>query len=126
MGLRVRVMQVACGGVRVAVRRARFLSVGLAGALMAGLLSTMSVVSPPEAAAAEDSTPIVPSQSLGTVPAQQAEEVGKALPAPNWPSAAEATVDLSQVAPGDAGAVTPSASASQDQDVTEVGDVVEV
>ncbi|WP_369243643.1 RHS repeat-associated core domain-containing protein [Streptomyces sp. R41] len=95
---------------------------------MAGLLSTMSVVSPPEAAAAEDSTPIVPSQSLGRVPAQQAEEVGKALPAPNWPSAAEATVDLSQVAPGDAGAVTPSASASQsqDQDVTAVGDVVEV
>ncbi|GGN81412.1 hypothetical protein GCM10011579_067940 [Streptomyces albiflavescens] len=95
---------------------------------MAGLLSTMSVVSPPEAAAAEDSTPIVPSQSLGTVPAQQAEEVGKALPAPNWPSAAEATVDLSQVAPGDAGAVTPSASASQSQDpdLTEVGDVVEV
>ncbi|MET9411551.1 polymorphic toxin type 24 domain-containing protein [Streptomyces sp. NPDC002935] len=97
---------------------------------MAGLLTTMSVVSPTEAAAGEDSIPVVPSQSLGTVPAQQAEEVGKALPTPDWPSAAEATVDLSQAEPGDPGAVAPSASASQshdqDQDVTAVGDVVEV
>ncbi|WP_406841899.1 RHS repeat-associated core domain-containing protein (plasmid) [Streptomyces sp. AHU1] len=95
---------------------------------MAGLLSTMSVVSPGQAAAAEDTTPVVPSQSLGTVPAQQAEEVGKALPKPDWPSAAEATVDLSQTAPGDPGEVTPSpsASSSQDQDATKVADVVEV
>ncbi|MFD5722669.1 RHS repeat-associated core domain-containing protein [Streptomyces sp. NPDC127036] len=114
----------------MAVHRARVLSVGLAGALMAGLLSTMSVVSPPGAVAAEDSTPVVPSQSLGTVPAQQAEEVGKALPAPQWPTAAEATVDLSQAAPGDPGQVTPSPSASQpddeDPNATEVGDVVAV
>jgi RHS repeat-associated protein len=97
---------------------------------MAGLLSTMSVMSPSEAAAAEDSTPVVPSQSLGTVPAQQAEEVGKALPAPEWPAAAEATVDLSQAAPGDPGQVTPSPSTSQPDDdganATQVGDVVEV
>ncbi|MET9904747.1 RHS repeat-associated core domain-containing protein [Streptomyces sp. NPDC006446] len=95
---------------------------------MAGLLTTMSVVSPTEAAAGEDSIPVVPSQSLGTVPTQQAEEVGKALPTPDWPNAAEATVDLSQVEPGDPGTVAPSASASQshDQDVTAVADVVEV
>ncbi|WP_328443363.1 polymorphic toxin-type HINT domain-containing protein [Streptomyces sp. NBC_00386] len=95
---------------------------------MAGLLSTMSVVSPGQAAAAEDAIPVVPSQSLGTVPDQQAEEVGKALPKPDWPTAAEATVDLSQADPGDPGTVTPSPSASpsQGQDATEVADVVEV
>lgn len=111
-------------GVRVAVHRARVLSVGLAGALMAALLSTMSVVSPPLAAAAEDSIPVVPSQSLGTVPAQQAEEAGKALPTPKWPTAAEATVDLSPANPVEE---TPSPSPSQDEDqsAAEVGDVVE-
>ncbi|MFF4551206.1 RHS repeat-associated core domain-containing protein [Streptomyces sp. NPDC001406] len=67
-----------------------------------------------------------PSQSLGTVPAQQAEEAGKALPAPKWPEAAEATVDLSQAAPGDPGTVTAQPSVSASGDSTEVADVVEV
>ena len=119
-------MQVAWDGVRVAVRRARFVPVGIAGALLAGLLSTMSVVAPQEAAATDDPTPLVASQPLGTVPAQQAEEVGKALPAPDWPSAAEATVDLSQTAPGDPGLVTPTPSVSAGEDVTQIGDVVEI
>ncbi|MEU2065193.1 RHS repeat-associated core domain-containing protein [Streptomyces sp. NPDC013455] len=111
----------------MAARRARLLSVGVAGAVLAGLLSTVSVVAPQQAAAAGgDPTPLVPSQSLGTVPAQQAEEAGKALPAPKWPAAGEATVDLSQVAPGDPGTVTPEPSASVSGDSTEVADVVEV
>ncbi|MFD6555887.1 hypothetical protein ACFWNJ_40115, partial [Streptomyces sp. NPDC058398] len=93
---------------------------------MAGLLSTMSVVSPGEAAAAEDATPVVPSQPLGSVQRQEAEEAGKALPAPKWPKAAEATVDLSQAAPGDPGTVTASPSASAGSDATEVANVVEV
>ncbi|MEU1407035.1 RHS repeat-associated core domain-containing protein [Streptomyces sp. NPDC005728] len=89
----------------------------------------MSFVTSPSAAAADaDTTPLVPSQSLGTVPAQQQEEVGKPLPKPVWPAAAEATVDLSQAAPGDPGTVTPSpsASASGSSGGTQVGDVVEV
>ncbi|MFD5078165.1 RHS repeat-associated core domain-containing protein [Streptomyces sp. NPDC058371] len=111
----------------MAARRARFVSVGVAGAVLAGLLSTMSIVSPQQAvAAADDPTPIVPSQSLGSVPAQQAEEVGKALPAPDWPSAAEATVDLSKSAPGDPGKVTPAPSAPATGDASQVGDVVQV
>ncbi|MFF1449549.1 hypothetical protein ACFVYF_15555 [Streptomyces sp. NPDC058274] len=111
----------------MAARRARFVSVGVAGAVLAGLLSTMSVVSPQQAvAAADDPTPIVLSQSLGSVPAQPAEEVGKALPAPDWPSAAEATVDLSKAAPGDAGKVTPAPSAPATGDASQVGDVVQV
>ncbi|MFF8401720.1 RHS repeat-associated core domain-containing protein [Streptomyces sp. NPDC015684] len=117
------------GGVRVAVRRARVLSVGLAGTVLAGLLSTMSVVSPPQALAADsDTTPIVPSQSLGSVPPQKAEEAGKPLPAPDWPSATEATVDLSHAAPGEPGEVTasPTASASAAEGGTQVGEVVEV
>ncbi|MER5227894.1 polymorphic toxin-type HINT domain-containing protein [Streptomyces flaveus] len=116
----------------MAARRGRFVSVGLAGALLAGLLSTLSVVSPQEAAAAaHDPTPVVASQSLGSVPEQRAEEVGKALPAPRWPSAAEARVDLSQAAPGEPGTVTaePSASATGaagDVESTQVGEVVEI
>ncbi|MFD5814765.1 RHS repeat-associated core domain-containing protein [Streptomyces sp. NPDC127038] len=58
--------------------------------------------------------------------AQHAEEAGKALPAPKWPKAAEAIVDLSQAAPGDPGTVTASPSASAGSDVTEVANVVEV
>ncbi|MET8453363.1 polymorphic toxin-type HINT domain-containing protein [Streptomyces sp. NPDC005209] len=111
----------------MAARRARLLSVGVAGAVLAGLLSTVWVVSPQQASAAgDDPTPLVPSQSLGTVAAQQAEEAGKALPAPKWPEAAEATVDLSQAAPGDPGAVTAQPTASAGGDATEVADVVEV
>jgi RHS repeat-associated protein len=114
-------------GFLVAARRARMLSVGVAGAVLAGLLSTVSVVAPQQAAATGgDSTPLVPSQSLGTVPAQQAEEAGKALPAPKWPTAGEATVDLSQASPGDPGTVTSEPSASASGDSTEVADVVEV
>ncbi|MCX4911992.1 RHS repeat-associated core domain-containing protein [Streptomyces sp. NBC_00687] len=110
----------------MAARRARFVSVGVAGAVLAGLLSTMSVLTPQEAmAAASDPTPVVPSQSLGTVPAQQAEETGTALPTPRWPSAAEVTVDLSQSAPGETGTVTPSPSVSGSDDA-QVADVVEV
>jgi RHS repeat-associated protein len=91
----------------------------------------VSVVSPREAAAAaDDPTPVVPSQSLGSVPAQQAEEAGKALPAPEWPTAAAATVDLSQADPGEPGTVTPSSSPSPSVtdggSETQVGDVVEV
>ncbi|MFE4703573.1 hypothetical protein ACFRIC_41630 [Streptomyces sp. NPDC056738] len=93
---------------------------------MAALLSTMSVVSPGEAAAAEDATPVVPSQPLGSAQRQQAEEAGKALAAPKWPQAAEATVDLSRAAPGDPGTVTASPSASAGSDATEVANVVEV
>lgn len=97
---------------------------------MAGLLSTGTVLSPPSAVAdSGSSTPLVPSQSLGTVPAQEAEEAGKALPEPSWPAAAQATVDLSQAAPGEPGTVTPepSASATPSQDAaTEVADIVEV
>ncbi|GDY80168.1 hypothetical protein SAV31267_096530 [Streptomyces avermitilis] len=116
----------------MAVRRARLVSVGFAGAVLAGLLSTVSVVSPIQAAAAsDDPTPVVPSQSLGSVPAQQTEEVGKALPAPKWPSAAEATVDLSEAAAGEPGTVSPEPSASAsggvgDGESTQVGEVVEV
>ncbi len=74
---------------------------------------------------------MVPSQSLGSVPAQQTEEVGKALPAPKWPSAAEATVDLSEAAAGEPGTVSPEPSASAsggvgDGESTQVGEVVEV
>jgi RHS repeat-associated protein len=94
------------------------------------LVGLLSVVSPQQAAAAaDDPTPVVPSQSLGSVPAQLAEEVGKPLPPPEWPSAAEATVDLSEAAPGEPGTVTPepSASATTGEDGgTQVGDVVEV
>ncbi|SNX88767.1 RHS repeat-associated protein [Streptomyces sp. TLI_55] len=97
---------------------------------MAGLLSTGTVLSSPSAAAdSGSSTPLVPSQSLGAVPAQEVEEAGKALPEPSWPDAAQATVDLSQAQPGEPGTVTPepSASATPSQDVaTEVADVVEV
>ncbi|WP_405653885.1 hypothetical protein [Streptomyces sp. NBC_00019] len=115
----------------MAARRARWLSVSLAGAVLAGLLSTASVVTPPAAAAtAEDSTPLVPSQSLGTVPAQQAEETGKALPEPSWPEAAEATVDLSQAEPGEPGTVSPQPSVTPSETAgdagTEVAEVVEV
>ncbi|MFD0034089.1 RHS repeat-associated core domain-containing protein [Streptomyces sp. NPDC127172] len=103
------------------------MSVGLSGALLAGLLSTLSVVSPQEAGAADDPIPAVPSQSLGSVPAQQTEEVGKPLPTPNWPSAAEASVDLSKAAPGDPGTVIPAPSPSSTGDSgTQVGEVVEV
>ncbi|WP_276145774.1 polymorphic toxin-type HINT domain-containing protein [Streptomyces europaeiscabiei] len=100
--------------------------------MLAALLSTVSVVSPPEAgAAAADTTPVVPSQPLGSVPAQKAEEVGKALPVPQWPKAGEATVDLSEAVPGEPGSVAPEPSASSTADgssgeVTEVADVVEV
>ncbi|BAC67909.1 RHS repeat-associated core domain-containing protein [Streptomyces avermitilis] len=111
----------------MAARRTRFLSAGVAGAVLAGLLSTMSVVAPQQAfATADDPTPVVPSQSLGSVPAQQAEEVGKALPDPKWPNAAEATVDLSQAAPGDPGTVTPSPTTTGSENSTQVGDVVDV
>ncbi|MCT9082862.1 hypothetical protein [Streptomyces fulvoviolaceus] len=103
------------------------MSVTVAGAVLAGLLSTGAVVTSPSAAAASgETTPLVPSQSLGTVPAQQAEEAGKALPEPSWPDAAEATVDLSQSAPGEPGTVTPEPSAMASGDATEVADVVEV
>ncbi|MEV5608277.1 RHS repeat-associated core domain-containing protein [Streptomyces sp. NPDC052225] len=105
----------------------RYVSTGVASALLAGLLSTFTVVSPQEAGAADDPTPVVPSQSLGSVPAQQAEEVGKTLPTPEWPSAAEASVDLSEAAPGVAGEVSSSPSASASGDTpTQVGGVVEV
>ncbi|MFF0837639.1 MULTISPECIES: polymorphic toxin-type HINT domain-containing protein [unclassified Streptomyces] len=103
------------------------LSVGVAGAVLAGLLSTVSVVVPQQAlAAGDDATPVVPAQSLGTVPAQQAEETGKALPKPSWPEAAQATVDLSQSAPGDPGTVTAQPSATAGSGATEVADVVQV
>ncbi|MFF2506029.1 polymorphic toxin-type HINT domain-containing protein [Streptomyces sp. NPDC058067] len=103
------------------------MSLGLAGALLAGLLSTVSVVSPQEAGAADDPIPAVPSQSLGPVPPQRTEEVGKPLPAPDWPSAAEASVDLSNAGPGDPGTVTPAPSPSATGDSgTQVGEVVEV
>ncbi|WP_268248797.1 polymorphic toxin-type HINT domain-containing protein [Streptomyces brasiliensis] len=99
----------------------------MAGAVLAGLLSTVSVVAPQQAVAAGgDPTPLVPSQSLGTVPAQEAEEAGKALPAPKWPAAGEATVDLSMASPGDPGTVTSEPSASASGDSAEVADVVEV
>lgn len=99
--------------------------------MLASLLSTLSVVSPQEAAAAAaDPTPVVPSQSLGSVPEQQAEEAGKPLPEPAWPSVAEATVDLSEAAPGEPGTVSPEPSASSTGGGTggdtQVGDVVEV
>ncbi|WP_405639050.1 RHS repeat-associated core domain-containing protein [Streptomyces sp. NBC_00019] len=72
----------------------------------------------------------MPSQSLGTVPAQQAEEAGKALPEPSWPEAAEATVDLSQAEPGEPGTVTPQPSVTPSETAgdagTEVAEVVEV
>ncbi|MFG2960811.1 RHS repeat-associated core domain-containing protein [Streptomyces sp. NPDC048291] len=113
----------------MAARRTRRLSVGVAGAVLAGLLSTVGVVSPQQATAAassDDGTPVVPAQSVGTVPAQQAEEAGTVLPAPKWPKAAEATVDLSQAAPGDPGTVTASPSVSASGGTTEVADVVEV
>ncbi|MEU9737518.1 RHS repeat-associated core domain-containing protein [Streptomyces sp. NPDC048002] len=107
------------------------LSVTVAGAVLAGLLSTVSVVSPQQAAAAaDDTTPLVPAQSLGTVPEQQAEEMGKPLPEPVWPSAAEATVDLSEAFPGEPGTVSPEPSSASptaaDQASTHVGEVVEV
>lgn len=106
---------------------ARYVSTGVAGALLAGLLSTVSIVSPQDAAAADDRTPVVPSQPLGSVPAQQAEEVGKPLPTPDWPAAAEASVDLSNAGPGEAGTVSPEPSASPSgQPNTQIGDVVEV
>ncbi|BBC29386.1 hypothetical protein SGFS_006800 [Streptomyces graminofaciens] len=98
--------------------------------MLAGLLS--AVVPQQATAAADDTTPVVPSQSLGSVPQQQAEEVGKPLPAPRWPSAAEATVDLSEAAPGEAGTVAPEPSASSPTrsadggEDTQVADVVEV
>ncbi|MFD0067395.1 RHS repeat-associated core domain-containing protein [Streptomyces sp. NPDC056690] len=61
------------------------------------------------------------------MPAQQAEEVGKPLPAPDWPSAAEASVDLSKAGPGEAGTVSPEPSASPSGEPdTQIGDVVEV
>ncbi|GHH66571.1 MULTISPECIES: polymorphic toxin-type HINT domain-containing protein [Streptomyces] len=114
----------------MAARRVRFGSVGLAGVLLAGLLSTVAAVTPQQAAAAAgDPTPVVPSQPLGSVPTQQAEEVGKALPAPQWPRAAEATVDLSETAPGDPGTVIPEPSVSVtpgDNVDTQIGEVVEV
>ncbi|MGW2449119.1 RHS repeat-associated core domain-containing protein [Streptomyces sp. NPDC001675] len=91
------------------------------------MLSTVSVVVPQQAiAAGGDSTPVVPAQSLGTVPAEQAEEAGKALPKPSWPEAAQATVDLSHSAPGDPGTVTAEPSATADSGATGVADVVEV
>lgn len=86
-------------------------------------------VAPQTAAAADDPTPVVSSQPLGSVPVQQAEEVGTPLPAPDWPSAAEATVDLSQAAPGDPGTVAPAPSPSESaggEGSTQVGEVVEV
>ncbi|MFJ1672745.1 polymorphic toxin-type HINT domain-containing protein [Streptomyces bottropensis] len=100
--------------------------------MLATLLSTVSVVSPQQAgAAAADTTPVVPSQPLGSVPQQKAEEVGKALPVPQWPKAGEAQVDLSEAAPGEPGTVAPEPSASPTADgsggeATEVADVVEV
>ncbi|MER6162389.1 polymorphic toxin-type HINT domain-containing protein [Streptomyces sp. NPDC001868] len=62
---------------------------------------------------------------------QKAEEVGKALPAPEWPSAGEATVDLAEAAPGEPGTVAPEPSASSSAESpsgedTQVADVVEV
>ncbi|MET9847868.1 polymorphic toxin-type HINT domain-containing protein [Streptomyces ossamyceticus] len=64
------------------------------------------------------------------MPQQQAEEAGKPLPAPKWPSAAEATVDLSEAAPGEPGTVAPESSASPSTgsagEETQVADVVEV
>lgn len=121
----------------MAFRRSRWVSLGVAGALLSGLLSTVSVVSPPGAAAADDSTPIVPSQALGSVPAEQAEEAGKALPQPKWPAAAQARVDLSTAAPGDPGTVMPTPSDASSPSATSspapggdeenrVADVVEV
>ncbi|WP_432030814.1 RHS repeat-associated core domain-containing protein [Streptomyces sp. 1222.5] len=77
-------------------------------------------------AAADDPTPVVPSQSLGSVAAQSTEEVGKALPAPKWPVAAAATLDLSTAAPGEPATVSPSPSASTSEDAEHVQDVVEV
>lgn len=102
------------------------LSVGAAGALLAGLLSTVSLMPQQAVAATGDPTPVVSAQSVGTVPAQQAEEAGKPLPKPTWPDAAEATVDLSGAAPGDPGTVSPAPSASASGDVAAVGDVVAV
>ncbi|MGW2061829.1 RHS repeat-associated core domain-containing protein [Streptomyces sp. NPDC001937] len=110
----------------MAARRARVkrcVSLGLAGSLLTGLLSIMSAQ---QAGAADDPTPVVPSQSLGAAVPQQTEEAGKPLPAPAWPTAAEASVDLSKVAPGDPGAVTPAPSPSAGDAATQVGDVVEV
>nr|WP_277349494.1 RHS repeat-associated core domain-containing protein [Streptomyces sp. S3(2020)] len=73
---------------------------------------------------------MVPSQSLGTVAAQEAEEAGKALPEPSWPKAAEATVDLSQAGPGEPGTVTAQSAATPSETAedtaTEVAEVVEV
>jgi RHS repeat-associated protein len=106
---------------------ARVVSTGVASAVLAGLLSTVSFVSPPTAGAAEDGTPVVPSQSLGSVPAQGTEEVGKPLPAPQWPPAGEASIDLSQAAAGEAGTVSPAPSPSSSGDAeTQVSEVVEV
>lgn len=111
----------------MAARRRGVLSAGVVGAVLAGLLSTGSLVAPQQAlAAADDPTPAVPSQSLGSVPAQSTEEVGKALPAPKWPVAAAATLDLSKAAPGEPATVSPSPSASSSEDAEHVQDVVEV
>ncbi|MFJ4681932.1 polymorphic toxin-type HINT domain-containing protein [Streptomyces sp. NPDC088789] len=101
----------------------------MAGTLLGGLLSVVPVVvsSPPAAAApAEETTPLVPGQPVGSVPAQRREEAGKALPAPKWPAAAEATVDLSEATPGEPGTVTPEGSASPSEDPAQIADVVEV
>ncbi|WP_272925145.1 MULTISPECIES: RHS repeat-associated core domain-containing protein [unclassified Streptomyces] len=93
--------------------------------MLAGLLSTVAVVSPTAASAADDPGSVVPGQSTGTVQAQEAEPSGKPLPAPVWPKSARATVDLRQAEPGEPGEVTASPSAPGDGGGTQVG-VVEI
>ncbi|MBA5224554.1 hypothetical protein H1X69_24590 [Streptomyces griseoaurantiacus] len=108
-------------------RQVRYLSTGVAGALLAGLLSTVTFVSSSPASAVEDQTPVVPSQSLGSVPRQEAEETGKPLPKPQWPTAAEVSVDLSQSAVGEAGEIESAPSASPRGEAgAETAGVVEV
>ncbi|MFI6939410.1 hypothetical protein ACIBI4_09075 [Streptomyces sp. NPDC050418] len=111
----------------MSARRARFVSLGLAGALLTGLLTVLPVA-PQEAVAADDPTPVVPSQSLGTAPPQQTEEAGKPLPAPEWPQAAQAAVDLSGVTPGEPGVIEPGqqARSAAGEPKTSVANVVEV
>ncbi|MET8831730.1 polymorphic toxin-type HINT domain-containing protein [Streptomyces sp. NPDC004610] len=103
------------------------MSVTLAGALLAGLLSAVAVVAPPEARAeSTDATPLVPGQGVGSVPGQQEEAPGKPLPAPDWPVAAEATVDLARALPGEPGTVTSESPSAPGGEVQQVAGVVEV
>ncbi|WP_139238082.1 SpvB/TcaC N-terminal domain-containing protein [Streptomyces pini] len=83
----------------------------LSGAMLAGLVSVVTFAVPVAALEGGEDLPSVPVQADGRPPAQRAEPTTEKVPAPVWPKATEAVVDLAETKAGEPLAVSPSGKA---------------